>query len=118
MSLAINTSPINSTLIAGTAGVTAVTVTPQMSGTTFTCVKRAAGDITVTLPDASIAGLKYRFVMNSGAAVAHLITFSSGANSTRGFWISNVSAIALSGALGVASAANVQFTATATGGDR
>jgi hypothetical protein len=116
MSLAINASPINTTLLNAPAGTVAVTVsvTPQMSGTTFICTKRAADDLVVVLPSPTIPGLKYRFQMATAAAVAQIITFGAGAGTVRGSWRQISGASTLSAALG-AVAATVGFTATATG---
>lgn len=116
MSLAINASPINRTLIAGTVGVATVTVTPQMSGTTFVCTKRAAGGITVNLPDATIPGLWYKFTMDNVAVVATAITFTPVAGQlVRGYWAQVTGAKTFSASPSVF--VSIALTATAISAD-
>jgi hypothetical protein len=116
MSLGINLYPLNSSLINGVgAGAQARTVTPQMSGTTFICTK-AAALTTVTLPDPSIAGLKYKFIMAQAAVTAPLITLQSPVAATMaGIWVGatpNVNPTA-----NPCATVNANFTATAQWGD-
>ena len=110
----IQISPINNTLI--NAGVAAVTITPQQSGTTFICTKQAAANTVVTLPDPTIAGLKYNFTMAQAAVIAQTIAFTSPtANTMAGFW-QQVNGTATHTANGCVTV-TVEFTATAEWND-
>jgi len=108
---------IDTTTIAGTVGVTTVTLTPTQSGTVFICGKRAAGGVTINLPDPTISGLKYTFIMKQAAVVAQALTFTSPtANTMAGIWIGatpNVNATAQPCAT-----VSVAFTATAQWQDK
>ena len=89
--------------------VTAATLTPAMSGTTFICTPRGGGGTAITLPAVS-PGLRFRFIHST--TVANAITFAGGANLMNGLW-RQVNGTATPGA-GVTS---IAFTATAVPGD-
>ena len=113
MSQIVNQNFVNNTLINGVN--VAVTVTPQMNGTTFICTKNA-GLLTVTLPDPTIAGLRFRFVMAQAAVVAQIITLQTPtANTMAGLWISNAGAVTATA--NACATHNANFTATSEWGD-
>jgi len=114
MSQAIfNQGPVNATLI---NNVATATVTPQMNGTTFICQKLAGGNCVVTLPDPTIAGLRYRFIMaNNEIVVAHVISLQAPVDTMAGIWV-QVDGTATPSANPIATR-NANFTATAQWGD-
>lgn len=110
----ISISPVNASLL--NAPTAAIVLTPQQSGTTFIVQKQAAVNTTVTLPDPSIAGLKYTFIMAQVAVVAETFNFTSPVTNTMvGFW-QQVSGVATHTAQPVATT-TVEFTATAEWND-
>lgn len=115
MSQAIfNQGPINNTLI--TAAVATATVTPQMNGTTFICTKQAAANTVVTLPDPTIAGLRFRFIMVQAAVINQTISLLSPiANTMTGIWIGATPNVNSTANPSVNS--NATFTGTARWGD-
>jgi hypothetical protein len=116
MSLFTNMSKVDTSTVNGAN----VTLTPQQSGTTFICTKGAAA-VVVTLPDPTIAGLKYSFIMTQAAAVAQNIDITSPTANTMAGIITNVNAgpvVAITASGNPCATRIARFSATAVWSDK
>ncbi len=109
MSFLVDASTINA--------VAAVTLNKSQSGTTFICTKLGSGTSTVTLPNPTIAGIKYTFILAQAAVVAHLLTIASPvADTMSGIWLGGTPTV--NETANPCTTTNANFTATAQWSDK